>query len=136
MAIAHAIDPPLWFSPPAGGRAGGNPGGNPGLSGGSSFFEKKTKTASQGVTLKEGKVSRQGQQGYVRDAEGRSAGLSLTLNIPPCLSKKKEKGQHQGQYHRSCSKHALPGCRSQLPCNSNLWQSRPTTNSTHLAPTQ
>ena len=28
-----------------------------------------------------------GQQGHVRDAEGRSAGLPLTLNIPPCPKK-------------------------------------------------
>ena len=31
--IAHAIDPPLLFSPQAGARAGSNPGGNAGLSG-------------------------------------------------------------------------------------------------------
>ena len=33
--IAHAIDPPLLCSPPAGGGSGGNPGENPGLFGGS-----------------------------------------------------------------------------------------------------
>ena len=32
-AIAHAIDPPLLFSPQAGAGAGSNPGGNAGLSG-------------------------------------------------------------------------------------------------------
>ena len=29
----------------------------------------------------------------MRDAEGRSAGLPLTLNIPPCLHQKKKKGR-------------------------------------------
>ena len=62
-------------------------------------------TASQVVTLIEGKVSRQGEQGHVRDAERRSAGLTLTLNIPPC-PKKQGKSQRQGQCHRCWSKHA------------------------------
>ena len=35
-------------------------------------------------TLRQEEVSQRSQHGHVRDAEGRSAGLPLTLNIPPC----------------------------------------------------
>ena len=48
-------------------------------------------TASQGITLSKGEDILQSQQGHVRDAEGRSAGLLLALNIPPCPKKKKNK---------------------------------------------
>ena len=47
-------------------------------------------------TLREGEVCQLGQHGHVRDAEGRSAGLLLTLNIPPCLPKKRKKRKERG----------------------------------------
>ena len=49
------------------------------------------------VTLREGEVSQLGQQGHVRDAEGRSAGLPLTLNIPPCPQTKKEEKRYKAK---------------------------------------
>ena len=66
--------------------------------------------------VSEGKVSQLGQEDHARDAEGRSAGLLLALNIPPC-PKKQGKSQRQDQCHRSWSKHASRWSRSQLPCN-------------------
>ena len=59
------------------------------------------------VTLREGEVSQLGQQGHVRDAEGKSAGLPLTLHIPPCPQTKKKGKKVQGKVsisHRSCTK--------------------------------
>ena len=42
----------------------------------------------QAGTLRQGKVSQQRQRGHVRDGEGRSAELTLTLNTSQCTKKK------------------------------------------------
>ena len=52
------------------------------------FFLLDSKSGSH---RSEGKADSYVSRGTVRDAEGRSAGLPLTVNIPPCLPKKKEK---------------------------------------------
>ena len=61
--------------------------------------------------------------GHVRDAEGRSAGLPLTLNFPPCLPQKKEKASVKVSVIAPGRKHASRGSRRQSPCNPISWQS-------------
>ena len=92
-------------------------------------------TASQKVTLSERKVSHLSQQEHVGgDADGRSARLLLTLNIPPC-PKKREKASVK------VSTSLLVRTRftwepQSVTVQTKSWQSWPTTNSTRSAPTQ
>ena len=81
------------------------------------FFDSKSR-----CNVVKGKVSQLGQREHVRDAEERSAGLPLHPQHPAVPKKKKEKSQHQSQSHRSWSKPASRGSRSQLLCSPIHWQ--------------
>ena len=74
------------------------------------FFDSKSKSHFE---RKKSQPSKSAGRCY-----GRSARLLLTLNIPPC-PKKKEKAASRS-IHRSWSKHASRGSRSQLPCKPSL----------------